>query len=350
MITNCADSHSQMSGRHAGAEKLEEWQGWIFECLAQSLDEATLVDTLVRSGFTPAQAQRDVDVAKASPYLQSARRSQQRLRKLESLFAIKQDLAEIRSGRPGIERRSQLSREEFRDQYFATNQPVVICGALRNSAAFNRWSPEYLAEACGDVTVEVMGDRNRDPDYEINCDSHRQTVTFAEYVDRILRVGPSNDCYLVANNGFLDKPQLAALRAELPQLPQYLDPAKSKSSVFLWFGPAGTVTPLHHDTMNILVAQITGRKRFTLISPEQTPLIYNHVGVYSAVDCEAPDLQRHPLFSNVSKLVVELAPGEMLFIPVGWWHHVRALQMAINVSYTNFLFPNCFQWTHPGPE
>jgi ribosomal protein L16 Arg81 hydroxylase len=64
--------------------------------------------------------------------------------------------------------------------------------------------------------------------------------------------------------------------------------------------------------------------------------VYNHIGVFSEVDCEKPDLVRHPLYRYANKFVFDLNPGEALFIPVGWWHHVRALDVSISVSFTNF--------------
>jgi ribosomal protein L16 Arg81 hydroxylase len=130
-------------------------------------------------------------------------------------------------------------------------------------------------------------------------------------------------------------------------LPEYLDPSNPTQNVFLWFGPAGTVTPLHHDLMNVLVAQIFGRKRFTLIPPEQTPYLYNNVGVYGEVDCGNPDFVRHPLYRQARPLDVVLNPGDVLFIPVGWWHYVRALEVSIMISYTKFRFANDYEWFHP---
>jgi ribosomal protein L16 Arg81 hydroxylase len=44
--------------------------------------------------------------------------------------------------------------------------------------------------------------------------------------------------------------------------------------------------------------------------------------------------------ATIIDIVVE--PGEVLFMPVGWWHHVRALDAGMTVSFANFVFPNRF--------
>ena len=41
---------------------------------------------------------------------------------------------------------------------------------------------------------------------------------------------------------------------------EYFDPAHVNGQVFFWFGPGGTVTPLHHDVVNVLFVQMYGRK------------------------------------------------------------------------------------------
>ena len=55
-----------------------------------------------------------------------------------------------------------------------------------------------------------------------------------------------------------------------------------------------------------------------------------------------------PEIRRVDALIdLELAPGEVLFVPVGWWHHVRALDWSITLSLTNFVFPNRYKWAIP---
>ena len=92
-------------------------------------------------------------------------------------------------------------------------------------------------------------------------------------------------------------------------LPPYCDRSRLAALSSLWFGPAGAITPLHHDTLMLMHTQIVGRKRWRFISPLDTPRVYNHVGVFSDVDLEQPDLIRHPAIAEVkvAEAVVERA-------------------------------------------
>ena len=48
------------------------------------------------------------------------------------------------------------------------------------------------------------------------------------------------------------------------------------------------------------------------------------------------------VFRNVTVIDVEIGPGDLLFLPVGWWHHVRGLDTSITMTFTNFVFDNDF--------
>ncbi len=47
------------------------------------------------------------------------------------------------------------------------------------------------------------------------------------------------------------------------------------------------------------------------------------------------------------KLECEIGPGDALFLPIGWWHHVEALDVSISVSFTNFAADNDFFSDYP---
>lgn len=85
------------------------------------------------------------------------------------------------------------------------------------------------------------------------------------------------------------------------------------------------------------------------MSPLQTPLLYNRMGVYSPIDLDAPDHQRYPRLREAVVLETVLEPGDTLFLPLGWWHQVTALEMSMSFSYTNFDtgVPNTFRYDDP---
>lgn len=106
----------------------------------------------------------------------------------------------------------------------------------------------------------------------------------------------------------------------------------------LWIGNAAAVAT-HYDASPNIACVVAGRRRFTLFPPEQLanlyigPLDHTLAGPpVSMVDPEAPDLERYPRFTAAwdSAQTAELGPGDAIFMPALWWHHVKATG-AINV-------------------
>jgi Cupin-like domain len=328
-----------------------DWRRWITENKLLGRNDEQLLLVLQKNGFAPEDAARDIAEIKgeiiSNPLLEAGLHVADKLRKLESLLAIHEELARLTPLAQTVEVRRSVLWNEFLCNYYALNQPLVLSGIMRKWKALTLWNPLYLRKVCGDQMVEVMAGRDSDPGYEINSSRHKKQLLFADYIDLITKSGETNDVYMTANNHFLEQPGAQPLLEDIVAFPEYLDPERLHGHTFLWFGPAGTVTPLHHDLYNILYAQVYGRKSITLISPNQTPLLYNEIGVFSEVDCANPDLDKFPAFRNVRKLDLVLHPGQVLFIPVGWWHYVKALDISISISFTNFKAPNSYRWDHP---
>src|ERR1700675_3955164 len=97
----------------------------------------------------------------------------------------------------------------------------------------------------------------------------------------------------------------------------------------LWLG--GRVrTQIHHDRDHNLACVIAGRRRFVLFPPEQVANLYigpiENPPPLSIVDLEAPDFSRFPGFEKAlaTAQIAELGPGDALFMPRHWWHHVTS--------------------------
>jgi cupin-like protein len=106
----------------------------------------------------------------------------------------------------------------------------------------------------------------------------------------------------------------------------------------IWIGNAVKVQT-HYDYSSNIACVVAGRRRFTLFPPDQLANLY--VGPWditlagvpvSMVRLDAPDFDRYPRFRIALQhaQVAELGPGDALFIPYAWWHHVESLT-AFNV-------------------
>jgi hypothetical protein len=101
----------------------------------------------------------------------------------------------------------------------------------------------------------------------------------------------------------------------------------------IWLGGAIT-TPAHFDESSNVACVVSGTRRFTLFAPEQIGNLYigpiGHAPTgtpISLVSFANPDRERFPRFAQAlaSALVAELSPGDALYIPPLWWHHVESL-------------------------
>ncbi|MET3130029.1 hypothetical protein AAKU55_000270 [Oxalobacteraceae bacterium GrIS 1.11] len=321
-----------------------EWRCWIAENLMLGSHPAGLVPILVQAGIAEREAVAEVDLALQSPYIQGATRLNNRLAKRDWVLDIQCKLNRLRA--PQIARRHCLSPEEFLADYYSVNQPVIITGMMDDWPAMQKWSLDYFQDHFAEREVEVQFGRNADEHYELNSIAHKRKMAFGAYVDLVRQCGSSNDFYMTANNDSLNRQALTELWGDIGQLPQYLRQGEERSG-FFWFGPAGTVTPFHHDLTNNFMAQVMGRKRLRIIPACEVAHVYNQRHCFSQVDGRNIDLQRFPEMAKVQVLECVLEPGEILFLPVGCWHFVEGLDVSATVAFTNFRWDNDFYSNYP---
>ncbi|HEY4368901.1 MAG TPA: cupin-like domain-containing protein [Steroidobacteraceae bacterium] len=108
--------------------------------------------------------------------------------------------------------------------------------------------------------------------------------------------------------------------------------------VSVWIGNRTRIAA-HHDLPDNLACVVVGHRRFTLFPPQQLdnlyvgPLDFTPAGqAISLVDFAHPDFDRFPRFAEALQdaQVAELGPGDAMFIPSMWWHHIESLD-SLNV-------------------
>lgn len=315
-----------------------EWVAWAAENLLEGASRGALEGALVEEGVPPELARATLDELLRSPILAGVRSALRRAQRAELVTR----LARERSRRLVIEAREGLEAATFFGVYVAGNLPVLLPDFARDWPAVRRWSLDYLERAVGDATVAIAEGRDAMALHERNAGLAPSWVRMRDLCARIREAGETDDFYAIARGRNLARPELAPLLADLGLEPGWVEPSKLATATALWLGPAGTVTPLHHDTSSILFVQVWGRKRVSLVAPSELDALEGARGVYAGAPPDAlpPEVKVH---------VLELGPGETLFIPIGWWHHVRALTPSISLAFNGLVGPaNDLDWYRPG--
>ncbi len=101
----------------------------------------------------------------------------------------------------------------------------------------------------------------------------------------------------------------------------------------IWVGNH-TIASCHYDAPYNIACCVAGKRRFTVFPPEQIANLYPGPldptpggQAISMVDFANPDFEKYPRFRDAiaAGQVAELEPGDAIFIPSMWWHHVEAI-------------------------
>ena len=311
----------------------EQWRAWVVDNALEGVERDTLVATLVSGGIPGAVAEREVRQLLTEAPLSVYARYERRIRRLKNLVDLWHHTTVSK-----VDETEQLpAAEVFFQRYFEPGRPLLIRQAATRWPALKRWSMDDLAQRFGDVPIEVEIGR----DAAWNHEGRYVSARLGEFIDD-LRANPNNDTYCIARNNNIRRAELAGLLDDIHVDPEWFDPdpqsiARGSS---LWIG-GRTTTPLHHDSTHILFHQIVGRKRWTLLPPSTASLVDDLDGYYYR-----PGLDGLP--ANVRRFELTLSPGQALFVPAGWYHHVEALELCVSFSLLNFRRPNDLSWFAPG--
>lgn len=227
-----------------------------------------------------------------------------------------------------------LSPEVFKKDYYEPGQPVVIKNLAKEWPAYDKWNWDYFKQLVGDKKVPLYNNIKSDAYTPINtADDYK---TFGEYIDMI-KAGPAA-WRIFLFNIFDHAPQLI----NDFKWPENYMKGFIKKYPMLFTGGQGSITHMHFDIdlSHILHTQFAGRKRVLMFPfKEQHKLYRKPYEVLSLADFSnyyeqngSPDYEKFPALKLAEGFDFVLEPGDTLFMPAGYWHHMEYLDSGFAMS------------------
>jgi hypothetical protein len=242
-----------------------------------------------------------------------------------------------------------VSLDMFREEIVPAGKAVVMRGAVNHWASVAKATNtnalcDYLRAGAGSGDVSVMrakpsvGGRffYADDIRKFNFDQAK--MGFAAFLDELMAGAGGDALYMGSTPIGQGFPGLSQ------DFPMPLVPAGTEPR--LWVGNR-TIVSTHHDGSSNIASVVAGTRTFTLFPPEQVrnlypgPIEHTMAGPQvSLVDLDAPDLDRFPRYADAlsAAQTADLGPGDAIYMPPLWWHHVRAtgdFNVLVNFWWTD---------------
>jgi histone arginine demethylase JMJD6 len=232
-----------------------------------------------------------------------------------------------------VERVSGMPLARFVERYRDPRTPVILSDAAQHWPAYGKFTPDWFRAHFAQKTLRLQG----------------RDWTLAEILDVLEastqdKPGPYPCKFEIARDFSELLPAVTPRfayslpdRQVNPLVPRRLFSGVNNLEIF--FGGLGGRFPyLHYDLMHqhAWITQLYGDKEFTLYAPNQEPFLYvnpDEPWQSTIQDHHAPDYARYPLLRQARSQKVVIRAGETLFLPCGWWHTARSLNVTISVAF-----------------
>ncbi|XP_061924534.1 tRNA wybutosine-synthesizing protein 5 isoform X1 [Entelurus aequoreus] len=236
---------------------------------------------------------------------------------------------------------THVDRDVFLRDIYPQREPAVLRGVCLGPC-MGKWTVEYLGQKGGDKEVKIHVCTVPQMNF-LQKNFVYRTIPFNEFVKRASEKKHSDfflcedESYYLRSLGEDVRKEPADLSKQFPELtedfylPNFFDDHQFFSSVFR-ISSCGLQLWTHYDVMDNLLAQVTGRKRVVLYSPQDALHLYMSGDKSEVVDIDSPDQNLFPDFLKAVRYECTLEPGDVLFIPALWFHNTLALHFGVAVN------------------
>nr|CAI5821854.1 unnamed protein product [Callosobruchus analis] len=248
------------------------------------------------------------------------------------------------------------------DELMRTNQPVLLTESNIAKPAVEKWTLEYLEDNLGKCGHTVYVSKTHKFKYydrkkilskanpkgvEFTNDTKSVEMKVCDFMKNV-KVWKQGDDRLYLQQSLNSTFGPAIVEDFMGFDWRYVTDKKARhgwgelSANLLFIAMEGNCTPCHYDEQQNLFAQIRGFKRCILFSPDQFECLYPH-----PVDFDNPDYTKFPKFKHVKGFETVVGPGDVLYIPIYWWHHIESLLTGGPTVTVNFWYkggPSCLEY------
>ena len=227
-----------------------------------------------------------------------------------------------------IPRVKTLTKEVFLRDYFRPQKPVVIENCIEDWPAFEKWDLEYMKKVAGDKEVPLYDDRPVKHDEGFN--EPHAIMKMADYID-LLKSEPTK--YRIFLWNVLKEVPILQKDFTYPNFGIRL----MKGLPMLFFGGRNSHTFMHYDIdlANIFHFHFAGKKQCILFSQSESKHLYkipHSLITREDIDFDAPDFEQWPALKNAKGHIAHLQHGNVLYIPEGYWHHMKYITPGFSMS------------------
>lgn len=227
-----------------------------------------------------------------------------------------------------IPRVKNLDAATFRKNFLKPQLPVIVEEFIADWPAYSKWDLDYIKEIAGEKEVPLYDDRP--VDHRDGFNEPHARMRMKEYID-LLRKEPTKFRIFLWN-----------ILKEIPALQQdfkypELGIRFMKGLPMLFFGGTESYTFMHYDIdlANIFHFHFEGTKECILFAPSESPVLYkipHSLITHESIDFSNPNLEQWPGLQHAKGYRGSLKHGEMVYIPEGYWHHMKYLTPGFSMS------------------
>eukprot|EP00929_Paragymnodinium_shiwhaense_P003908 TRINITY_DN104622_c0_g1_i1.p1 TRINITY_DN104622_c0_g1~~TRINITY_DN104622_c0_g1_i1.p1 ORF type:complete len:379 (+),score=42.29 TRINITY_DN104622_c0_g1_i1:71-1207(+) len=233
----------------------------------------------------------------------------------------------------------QCSPAMFKELSGGGTRPVIVRGAHKSSPILE-WTAESLLELFGNESSLAL---------EKRIDPTQPDVTFGDRVRKYMAgdIRQVNQVFFMKKHQQLRKRIFKELGADLVRncaghSDALLPPIAITLNLYRAYQAKSTGVAWHAHTIEApTTLHVRGKKTWTLVAPEYTPLLRPETSLwgavlfaqdnpYSYVDWD-PIQHLQPMISKIPMYRVTADPGDVLFTPAGWWHNTENERSDIDV-------------------